>query len=139
MPDEGGIENAQRKLIKLNGQLTEKQRQAVANVAVFSHLPTWFYMGKFKRMSWRTFPEDEIERGDLLAGLDRIADALGMSKDKDMTLTPSEVAAARNIAALLLCNSLDVEVRSAGFEQTLHPMIAKLLLAGWPLNDAVRP
>jgi hypothetical protein len=77
IPDEGGIEAAERKLTRLNGLLTDAQRQQVGNICVFSHLPTWFYMGKFKRLRWRTFPEDEVERRDLLDGLSILAKAMG--------------------------------------------------------------
>jgi hypothetical protein len=77
VPDEEGIEAAERKLIRLNAQLTDAQKQVIGNVAVFSNLPTWFYMGKFKRLSWRTFPEDEVERRDLLDGLSILAKAMG--------------------------------------------------------------
>jgi hypothetical protein len=78
VPDEGGIEAAERKLIRLNGLLTDAQKQQVGNVAVFSNLPTWFYMGKFKRIAWRTFPEDEVERRDLIDGLSILAKAMGL-------------------------------------------------------------
>jgi hypothetical protein len=77
--DEGGIEAAERKLIRLNAKLSDAQKQVIGNVAVFSNLPTWFYMGKFKRISWRTLPEDEQERRDLLDGLSILAKAMGFT------------------------------------------------------------
>ena len=78
-PDEGGIEAAEKKLMRLNAQLTDAQKQVVGNVAVFSNLPTWFFMGKSKRLSWRTFPEDEVERQDLVDGLTILAKAMGFT------------------------------------------------------------
>jgi hypothetical protein len=75
-PDEDGIGAAERKLIRLNGLLTDAQKQVIGNICVFGHLPHWFYMGKFRRLRWRTFPEDEQERCDLLGGLSILAKAM---------------------------------------------------------------
>jgi hypothetical protein len=77
VPDEDGIGAAERKLIRLNAGLTDAQKQQVGDICVLSHLPTWFYIGKSKRLRWRTFPEDEVERRDLLDGLGILAKAMG--------------------------------------------------------------
>jgi hypothetical protein len=50
----------------VNALLSEAQRQAVAKVAVFAMLPTWFFAA---RGICRLLQEDEREREALLSGL----------------------------------------------------------------------
>jgi hypothetical protein len=49
----------------------------VANVAVFSLIPTWFFVGKLRL---RVLEEDLAEREALLSGLDTLVDAMGSSR-----------------------------------------------------------
>jgi hypothetical protein len=58
VPDEEMVVSVRQRL--------EKQRQAVANVAIFGMLPTWFFAA---RGICRLLPEDEREREALLSGL----------------------------------------------------------------------
>jgi hypothetical protein len=58
----------------MNARLNPDQRQAVANVAVFGFVPTWFYVA---RGIGRALKEDELERQALLSGLDAIVGEAG--------------------------------------------------------------
>ena len=60
------VVRVRQRLEKLNGRMTLEQRQAVANVAIFGMLPTWFFAA---RGICRLLPEDEREREALLSGL----------------------------------------------------------------------
>jgi hypothetical protein len=60
------------RLAKMDRRLTKAERSRVADLAVFEHVPTWFFA---KRGNWqKPVPEDEKERQELLAGLDAISD-----------------------------------------------------------------
>jgi hypothetical protein len=65
-PTEGQQEWAERQLEKWRAKLSKDQRSAVANVAVFSFIPTWFFAA---RGICRLLEEDEREREALLSGL----------------------------------------------------------------------
>jgi hypothetical protein len=69
-PTEGLVIHAKRAIDAMNAKLNPEQRQAVANVAVFGFVPTWFYVA---RGIGRALKEDELERQALISGLDAIA------------------------------------------------------------------
>ena len=58
--------SVRQRLEKPNGRMTLEQRQAVANVAIFGMLPTWFFAAPWYLLP---LPEDECEREALLSGL----------------------------------------------------------------------
>ena len=71
-PAEGLLEWAERRICELNALLDPAQCQAVANVAVFSFVPQWFYTA---RLELRPLPQDDHDREALLSGLDVLAGA----------------------------------------------------------------
>jgi hypothetical protein len=69
-PAETSVVAARKRIDAWNARLDPDQRQAVANVSVFSFLPQWFVT---LRLKLRPLPSDERERQALLSGLDAIA------------------------------------------------------------------
>jgi hypothetical protein len=57
-------------LDELHARMTPEQRKAVADVAVYQVLPTWFFAARLKL--WM-LPQDERERDALVSGLDALA------------------------------------------------------------------
>jgi hypothetical protein len=60
---------AKKRLAHMDAKMNDEQRQAVSNVAVFNHIPNWFYV---ERLKLRELPEDQAERQALISGLDAL-------------------------------------------------------------------
>jgi hypothetical protein len=60
---------AKAALARMDGKLSNEQRQAVANVSAFNFIPNWFYV---ERLKLRELPEDRAERAALISGLDAL-------------------------------------------------------------------
>jgi hypothetical protein len=74
---DASYEWAERMSDRWNREVTEQQRQQVANVAVFGFLPGWYLTQKLK---WGPLPEDEAEKQALVEGLGQLARAMGIKQ-----------------------------------------------------------